>query len=491
MSIERKIFSGFLFIFTFVFLLTTWAYYGHFEKNLASEQRKQASIINQAMMSDLRNSLLDNQIVLKNLNSDGDLALAYDDVPWLAQIGIAKLKRKFDRIFANYAYVLNARFYKNNELIATFEKEKYSDKTPTIIEEIELEITNSKLEVAIDAGLLVHELMKLKQVSKQTRIYLQNKKGQWVIDRLQIKSSDKLGEGLKQTIDDERVVVSECVFLDSLCMRSLISFTNYEESLNGLIIRIGLLYLIVAFITLYLARKLSRLIIKPLAQLQQATNRYTLGDYTPIQSEHNGEIADVINAFNDMGDQIKNFTSKLQDEVRVRTLELEKANKKLEQLATIDSLTGLYNRLKIDEIVRYEREKQKRFGNPFCIALIDLDDFKEINDTHGHIEGDRVLQEIAKRLKESTRKTDAVGRWGGEEFLIVLAQTEFDGAMWLAENINSIFKTNPIERIGVVSASIGVAQYRPGEGLNSFFARADNYLYKAKKSGKAQVVGEA
>lgn len=490
MSIERKIFSGFLFIFSFVFLLTAWAYYAHFEKNLSSEQQKQATVINEAMIGDLQNTLLNNRILLRNLNSDGDLALAYDDTTWLAQIGIAKLKRKFDRIFENYTYILGARFYKNGDLLATFKRGNMLKGIPTINEEIELEIANSKLEIEVNLALLLQERMKVKQVSKTTRVYLQNENSQWVIDRLQIRNSDRLTKATKQIIGDEPFVVSECVYMDSLCVRTLVSFASYENSLNGLMARIGLLYVLVAFVILYLARKISRHIIKPLAQLQQATNRYIHGDYSPIQIEHDGEIANAINAFNDMGDRIKNFTTKLQEEVKARTQELEIANKKLEQLATKDSLTGLYNRLKIDEIVRHERERQKRFGNPFSIALVDIDNFKEINDNFGHLEGDRVLKEVAKRLRESIRKSDVVGRWGGEEFLIVLPQTEFDGAKHLAENINSVLKNNPIEPVGVISVSVGVAQYRAGEGLSGFFARTDRYLYVAKNGGKAQVVGD-
>lgn len=491
MSIERKIFSGFLFIFTFVFLLTAWAYYSHFEKNLSYEQQSQANITNQVLLRGLENTLLDNQMVLKNLNSDGDLALAYDETPWLAQIGIAKLKRKFDRIFENYPHIKSARFYKNDKLMATMKNSNSAKKSAFLVENIELDIANSTLSIEIDINFLLQEQMKLKQTNQSTRVYIQALEDEWLIDRYEIINYDKLTDEPKQNIDGEQIVVSKCLYLDTICMRTLLSFAHYEESLSELMVRIGLLYVIVAFITLLLAKKLSRYIIKPLIQLQNATNRYIRGDYSPIKIEQKDEIADVIEAFNAMGNRIKNFTTELQEEVRARTQELEQANKKLELLATTDALTGLYNRVKIDEIIRYEREKQKRFGNPFCIALIDLDDFKSINDTHGHLEGDKVLQEVAKCLQECIRKTDAVGRWGGEEFLIVLPQTDFEGAMRLAEDINSILKKHPFDPEGVVSASIGVSQYRPGEGLSSFFARTDKYLYRAKKAGKARVVGEA
>lgn len=491
MSIERKIFSGFLFIFTFVFLLSAWAYYGHFEKNLSQEQRSQANVINQAMLSDLKNTILQNRLVLQNLNSDGDLSLAYDKTPWLAQIGIAKLKRKFDRIFENYPHIKKARFYKENQLLATMKNRVNLHDGAIIVESIELDIANSKLEIEVDVNALFQEQMRLKEVNKSSYVYIQGEKGQWLVNANKRQKIEKLSSKSKQTIEGETTIVSECLYLNNICIRSLLSFRHYEQSLNGLMVRIGLLYVVVALITLYLARKLSRFIIKPLHELQMATSRYEMGDYSPIPNKKKGEIADVIEAFNSMGERIKNFTTELQKEVKIRTEELEDVNKKLELLATTDGLTGLYNRIKIDELIRYEREKQKRFGNPFCIAMMDLDNFKLINDEYGHLIGDKVLVEVAKRLKRCIRKTDAVGRWGGEEFLIVLAQTEFEGAMWLAQNINTILAQEPIEGVGVVSASIGVSQYRAGEGLSGFLARTDGYLYRAKKSGKACVVGEA
>jgi len=490
-SIERKIFGGFLFIFTFVFLLTAWAYYSHFEKNLSHEQENQANIINQALLSDLKNALLHKRMVLKNLNTDGDLALAYDETPWLAQVGIAKLKRKFDRLFENYPYIISAHFYKKDELLATMKNNNSSKDKALFMEKIELEVVKSRLEIAIDINLLLQQQMNLRQVNESAGVYIQTQNNQWLINRATIEVFQKLKNDSKQIIANEPIIVSQCVYLDSICMRSLLSFKYYENSLSELMIRIGLLYVIVAFITLLLARKLSRYIIKPLTQLQNATNRYIKGDYSPVKIEQKDEIADAIEAFNDMGSRIKNFTLELQEEVRVRTKELEDANKKLELLATTDALTGLYNRAKIDEIIQNEREKQKRYGNPFCIALIDLDDFKSINDTHGHLVGDRVLKEVAKCLEHSIRKTDAIGRWGGEEFLIVLVQTDFEGAKRLAENINTILKEILIKDVGSVSASIGVSQYRLGEGLMSLFSRVDKYLYEAKESGKARVIGKA
>lgn len=151
--------------------------------------------------------------------------------------------------------------------------------------------------------------------------------------------------------------------------------------------------------------------------------------------------------------------------------------------AFTDGLTTLYNRRFIEEILSTERDKAILYGEPFSIIFLDLDDFKKINDTYGHEVGDKVLKEIAKILKENLRATDILGRWGGEEFIIILKNTKLKDAINLAEILRKKISEYNIDKI-LVTASFGVTEYFPREEIMKTLKRVDLALYKAKMAGK-------
>lgn len=168
--------------------------------------------------------------------------------------------------------------------------------------------------------------------------------------------------------------------------------------------------------------------------------------------------------------------------------ELTMAKKELDELYIMDRLTGVYNRIKIDEIIEAALKKQKKYKEIFSVILLDIDHFKHVNDTHGHLMGDTVLKDFASILKESVRETDFVGRWGGEEFIIVCPKTDKEGAVRLAQNLrakieNSLFATQDKK-----TASFGVAECQEKDDISSIIDNADKALYRAKKSGRNQVV---
>lgn len=167
--------------------------------------------------------------------------------------------------------------------------------------------------------------------------------------------------------------------------------------------------------------------------------------------------------------------------------ELEEKNRLLEKLSITDNLTQLNNRNKLDEVLVFESHRNNRYDTPFGVILIDIDKFKNVNDTFGHNMGDKVLQEFAKILKFNTRRTDTIGRWGGEEFLVICSETDLDGIKVLAENLrfkvaNFSFPTRQIQ-----TASFGIAVYKNGETLDSLINRADTALYNAKEKGRDTV----
>ncbi|RXJ97452.1 hypothetical protein CRV00_01060 [Malaciobacter molluscorum] len=159
-------------------------------------------------------------------------------------------------------------------------------------------------------------------------------------------------------------------------------------------------------------------------------------------------------------------------------------------LSITDKLTGLFNRLKLDESLNDEFNRSNRFKRSFGIVILDIDHFKRVNDTYGHQVGDQVIIQFAKILKENIRKVDTLGRWGGEEFMIICSETDLKGTIKLAQSLREIIRKYDFPGIGNLSASFGVSIYSGDENIDSVIAHADNALYKAKSNGRNRVESE-
>ena len=177
----------------------------------------------------------------------------------------------------------------------------------------------------------------------------------------------------------------------------------------------------------------------------------------------------------------------LEEKVRDRSREIEVKNKQLEILATKDHLTGLYNRSKLDEDLKYCIRRSKRHGSVFGVIMMDIDYFKVVNDEYGHQAGDIILQEFATVLLQSSRETDAVGRWGGEEFLIIIENTDKENIMNLAEKFRRTIEHHEFSVVKNKTASFGSAVYGSGDEINTLISRVDQALYRAKNSGRNRV----
>lgn len=161
---------------------------------------------------------------------------------------------------------------------------------------------------------------------------------------------------------------------------------------------------------------------------------------------------------------------------------------KLEEKASFDFLTKVYNREKFESFLNYELTIATRYDEEnFCILLLDIDFFKNVNDTYGHLIGDHVLQEIAKVLTLCSRKSDVVARWGGEEFIMMLPKTNIEQAMYVAEKLRATIEQHKFEVVSHITCSIGVSQFHRNETKTELFKRVDEALYNAKKSGRNRV----
>jgi diguanylate cyclase (GGDEF)-like protein len=179
-------------------------------------------------------------------------------------------------------------------------------------------------------------------------------------------------------------------------------------------------------------------------------------------------------------------TYKLNQMVLDRTKELESKNQELENLSKTDPLTGLYNRRKLDSTVLTNIKFSERYNNSFGLILLDLDDFKRINDKFGHYIGDEVLKKTAKILTKYTRSTDIVGRWGGEEFLIICPNADEKSVYLITEKLCSAIYSESASDLAPFTASFGVAVYKQNETTEQLVTRADKALYMSKDKGKNQ-----
>lgn len=159
----------------------------------------------------------------------------------------------------------------------------------------------------------------------------------------------------------------------------------------------------------------------------------------------------------------------------------------LEQLASTDLLTGAWNRRHFEEAITGEMHRARRYGHPVTLLMIDIDHFKQVNDTHGHQEGDRVLREVADRVRSVIRLSDSLTRWGGEEFIVLMPDTGLSSASILAERIRECLAGKPFEGIGGVTVSIGVAEYLPAASREAWLERVDQAMYRAKGGGRNRV----
>jgi diguanylate cyclase (GGDEF)-like protein len=176
-------------------------------------------------------------------------------------------------------------------------------------------------------------------------------------------------------------------------------------------------------------------------------------------------------------------------------LENARLHRVVERQALVDGLTGIANRRQCEEALAQEIARSERLGTQFTLVLADLDDFKTVNDIHGHPVGDDVLREFASVLRATLRESDLAGRWGGEEFLLLLSGTDVTGGAQLAERVRAaLAERSFLGRDGevvFVTCSFGVAQHRGGGDERDLFAAADRALYRAKREGKNRVETDA
>ncbi len=173
----------------------------------------------------------------------------------------------------------------------------------------------------------------------------------------------------------------------------------------------------------------------------------------------------------------------------VRNYQLKSFNRQLNKVASEDALTGLFNRKHIDETLNEEHRRSRRYGRIYSVIMCDIDHFKEVNDEHGHHIGDQILKEVSSALESRTRSTDTLGRWGGEEFLLICPETDFRDALSIAEALRKKVADKNYTANRIITLSLGVATLDENDEIIDIVNRADKALYAAKNEGRNTVKG--
>ncbi len=165
----------------------------------------------------------------------------------------------------------------------------------------------------------------------------------------------------------------------------------------------------------------------------------------------------------------------------------KRAEAEIHLLATTDSLTGIANRREFLRILESEVDRVKRYGVPLSLVMYDLDDFKRVNDTFGHNVGDQLLQAVTNLVQENIRTTDTMARWGGEEFMVLMPQSDMQAAKDAAEKLRCAIAVHRFEQVSELTASFGVTAFQSSDDLNALLKRVDDALYRAKERGRNRI----
>ena len=186
--------------------------------------------------------------------------------------------------------------------------------------------------------------------------------------------------------------------------------------------------------------------------------------------------------------------ARIRTHLRIRDLtqQLMYVNERLKELVDTDDLTGLFNMRSLYQKLEFESERGKRFQRDVCVVMMDMDYFKSVNDGHDHLFGSYVISQVGKMIKQSTRNIDIPARYGGDEFLVVLTEVNYDGAMLFCERLRKFIEKHTFQSGAdsiKLTASLGFAITQPGESVSAreLVRRADHALYHAKRNGRNKV----
>ncbi|MDJ0847423.1 MAG: diguanylate cyclase [Myxococcota bacterium] len=275
-------------------------------------------------------------------------------------------------------------------------------------------------------------------------------------------------------------------------------FQEMHEPVIHAFTRLFVVDLVLVLVLSLLAYRMTILAVRPIEQLSDAARRIAQGqfDHEIPEPDTRDEIGLLARTFNDMMRRLRGYQSEIEAanaSLMERNNELRQAKETFEQLSITDGLTKLHNHRFFQDHLTREIKRVDRTGEPLAMLLVDIDDFKGLNDRFGHAAGDELLAGMARIMNDTVRESDLLARYGGEEFVVLCSNTDLEGAYSLAEKVRTAisetsFILDDSLRPTRVTVSIGVAQFRGNR--KEFFQAADRALYRAKDEGKNCVVTE-
>lgn len=327
------------------------------------------------------------------------------------------------------------------------------------------------------------------------------------IAEIGIKGFDPKADGTKgikfYTLSDNQAYLANYVYDASydFGLLSLQPKSEIDEQVASLLlvskVMLATALIAILLISFWLYRKL----VLPMGRFVQHTIEISEGDMEAPDIDvgnRQDEIGILAKHFNIMHHTIKRQIAELnahremlEQEVQERTKELEEANKKLDLISRTDELTGLPNRRDMLRTIDNEIQRVTRSKKPFCFIFIDIDHFKNVNDTYGHACGDEVLKHVSATIRNLLRKYDVLARYGGEEFLTLLPETDLEGAKIVAERFRKTIENTTVifGKLSIkVTITLGVAQYDHALGADKSIQMADRALYEGKETGRNKVI---
>lgn len=435
-------------------------------------------------------SLKIGETILQQMHTDLSLTVEYASQPHSSSAIIADRQHQVNTLEVQYNTILNS--YLQQDLLAR----------------------NS------DLAALYSEAGHVDQITEQ-QTYSEGAQDSWRAYRaIQMQVLNSITNGNDARAQLMLVVQEHSAFTDAeRSLQSLIGFnTTLVPSLHDVAtLDVQKLYIITSLAVLgvllgigLVGWLVSSTLIQRLRRLRSSVQAIAGGEVeTRLEVKGRDEISEVSVAINRMvdtlvglleetkrqrdelaeGEELKHLNASLQREQKA----LEEANARLEAMATTDLLTGLPNHRALQGILEKECERSRRFGHPYSLLFFDGDRFKRVNDTYGHSIGDVVLRELGERAKSVLRAGDTIGRYGGEEFLVLLPETDGQEARHVAERLRNAVAASPLAMQEVeggvaVTVSIGLASY-PNDGVNAseIQERADQAMYWSKRLGRNQV----
>lgn len=305
------------------------------------------------------------------------------------------------------------------------------------------------------------------------------------------------------TLSDNQTYLANYVYDASydIGLLSLQPKSEIDEQVSSLLLVSRVMLATALVVILLMSFWLYRKLVLPMGKLIQHTIEISEGDMEAEDIDvgpRQDEIGLLAKHFNIMHRTIKRQIAELnahremlEQEVKERTKELEEANKKLDLISRTDELTGLPNRRDMLRTIDNEIQRVARTKKPFCFIFIDIDHFKNVNDTYGHACGDEVLKHVSATIRNLLRKYDVLARYGGEEFLTLLPETDIEGAKVVAERFRKAVEEETVifGNLSIkVTITLGVAQYNHALGADRSIQMADHALYEGKETGRNKVV---